>query len=29
MSGSMRERGVDSWQLRVHAGRDTITGHKR
>ncbi len=25
----MRQRGEDSWQLRVHAGRDTITGRKR
>lgn len=25
----MRQRGEDSWQLRVHAGRDSITGRKR
>jgi integrase len=29
MPGSMRQRGEDSWQLRVHAGRDSITGRKR
>ena len=29
MSGSMRQRGEESWQLRVHAGRDAITGRKR
>jgi hypothetical protein len=29
MPGSMRRRGEDSWQLRVHAGRDSITGRKR
>ena len=29
MSGSIRQRGKDSWQLRVHAGRDSITGRKR
>jgi integrase len=29
MSGSIRQRGADSWQLRVHAGRDSITGRKR
>ena len=29
MPGSMRQRGEDSWQLRVHAGRDPITGRKR
>jgi integrase len=28
MAGSMRQRGNDSWQLRVHAGRDQITGKK-
>jgi hypothetical protein len=25
----MRQRGNDSWQLRVHAGRDVSTGRKR
>lgn len=25
----MRQRGSDSWQLRVHAGRDPLTGRKR
>ena len=29
MAGSMRRRGNDSWQLRVHAGRDPATGRKR
>ena len=29
MSGSMRQRGAESWQLRVHAGRDPVTGRKR
>jgi integrase len=29
MPGSMRQRGEESWQLRVHAGRDPITGRKR
>lgn len=29
MAGSMRQRGNDSWQLRVHAGRDPFTGRKR
>jgi hypothetical protein len=29
MAGSMRQRGKDSWQLRVHLGRDPITGRKR
>ena len=29
MPGSMRQRGVESWQLRVHAGRDPITNRKR
>lgn len=29
MPGSMRQRGEDSWQLRVHAGRDPITSRKR
>jgi integrase len=29
MAGSMRQRGNDSWQLRVHAGRDPSTGRKR
>ena len=29
MAGSMRQRGHDSWQLRVHAGRDPSTGRKR
>ena len=29
MAGSMRQRGEDSWQLRVHAGRDSLTGRKR
>jgi integrase len=29
MSGSMRQRGEESWQLRVHAGRDPITNRKR
>jgi hypothetical protein len=29
MAGSMRQRGSDSWQLRVHVGRDPSTGRKR
>ena len=29
MAGSMRQRGGDSWQLRVHAGRDPLTGRKQ
>jgi len=29
MAGSMRPRGKDTWQLRVHAGRDPRTGRKR
>jgi integrase len=29
MAGSMRQRGKDSWQLRVHAGRDPLNGRKR
>jgi hypothetical protein len=29
MAGSVRQRGNDSWQLRVHAGRDPATGRKR
>jgi hypothetical protein len=29
MPGSMRQRGEESWQLRVHAGRDPITNRKR
>jgi integrase len=29
MTGSMRQRGEDSWQLRVHVGRDPLTGRKR
>jgi integrase len=29
ISGSMRQRGEESWQLRVHAGRDPITSRKR
>ncbi len=29
MAGSMRQRGEESWQLRVHAGRDPLTGRKR
>lgn len=29
MAGSMRQRGKESWQLRVHAGRDPITGRKQ
>jgi integrase len=29
MPGSMRQRGEESWQLRVHAGRDAITGRKQ
>jgi hypothetical protein len=29
MPGSMRQRGEESWQLRVHAGRDPITIRKR
>jgi integrase len=29
MAGSMRQRGTNSWQLRVHVGRDPSTGRKR
>ena len=29
MAGSLRQRGGDAWQLRVHAGRDPETGRKR
>ncbi len=29
MPGSMRQRGEQSWQLRVHAGRDPISNRKR
>jgi integrase len=29
MAGSMRQRGSDSWQLRVHVGRDPLTGRKQ
>jgi integrase len=29
MAGSLRQRGTDSWQLRVHAGRDPKTNRKR
>jgi hypothetical protein len=29
MAGSMRQRGKDSWHLRVHAGRDPLNGRKR
>lgn len=29
MAGSLRQRGSDSWQLRVHVGRDPDTGRKR
>lgn len=28
MAGSMRQRGESSWELRVHAGRDDVTGRK-
>jgi hypothetical protein len=28
MAGFMRQRSNDSWQLRVHAGRDATTGRK-
>ena len=28
MTGSLRQRGNDSWQLRVHAGRDPKTNRK-
>ncbi len=28
MQGSLRQRGEGSWQLRVHAGRDVLTGKK-
>lgn len=28
MAGSIRQRGKTSWQLRVLAGRDEITGKK-
>ncbi len=26
MKGSMRQRSEGSWQLRVHVGKDAITG---
>jgi hypothetical protein len=29
VAGSLRQRGIDSWQLRVHAGRDPKTNRKR
>lgn len=29
MAGSMRQRGKQSWELRVHAGRDLDTGRKQ
>lgn len=29
MAGSMRQRGKESWELRVHAGRDLETGRKQ
>jgi integrase len=29
MAGSMRQRSERSWQLRVHGGRDPVTGRKR
>ncbi len=29
MAGSIRQRGEDSWHLRVYLGRDSITGRKR
>jgi hypothetical protein len=29
MAGSMRRRGKESWELRVHAGRDLDTGRKQ
>jgi integrase len=29
VAGSLRQRGTDSWQLRVHAGRDPKTNRKR
>ncbi len=28
MQGSIRQRGQRSWELRVHAGRDALTGRK-
>ena len=28
MAGSLRQRGRSSWELRVHAGRDELTGRK-
>ena len=28
IAGSMRHRGPDSWELRVHAGRDSSSGRK-
>ena len=28
MPGSMRQRGENSWNLRVYAGRDAVTGRK-
>ncbi len=28
MQGSIRQRGQQSWELRVHAGRDALTGRK-
>lgn len=28
MQGSLRQRGQRSWELRVHAGRDALTGRK-
>ncbi len=28
MHGSIRQRGQRSWELRVHAGRDALTGRK-
>lgn len=29
MTGSMRQRGEETWQLRVHVGTDPISGRKR
>src|SRR5437899_2585888 len=29
MTGSVRQRAPGSWELRVHAGRDPLTGRKR
>lgn len=29
MAGSMRQRGTESWELRVHVGRDPETGKKQ